>query len=244
MEKAFRLSSECGYDGIEIMVSKEEATRSPQQIKKLSKVYNQPILSIHSPVLVMASFVFGIGPRNKLRKSVELAEKVGADTVVVHPPYFFQPVFGLEFENFVNDLEESSGITIAVENVFNVVWKGKQLPTFIPGWNPGDMNVNSMTLDFSHSAYQKENSLDLAKSWGDKLKHIHLCDGTGNAMTDEHLVPGRGTQPVAETLEFLAGNNFSGHIVAEIHTETYSKKKRKKKMEQTLEFARKHFETK
>jgi hypothetical protein len=29
-------------------------------------------------------------------------------------------------------------------------------------------------------------------------------------------VPGRGTQPVAETLTYLVENGFSGHVVAEI----------------------------
>jgi sugar phosphate isomerase/epimerase len=44
-----------------------------------------------------------------------------------------------------------------------------------------------------------------------------MTDGTGSAK-DEHLVPGRGTQPVVELLEHLAGNAFDGHIVVEINT--------------------------
>jgi sugar phosphate isomerase/epimerase len=52
---------------------------------------------------------------------------------------------------------------------------------------------------------------------GDGLVHLHLTDGTG-APRDEHLVPGRGTQPVVELLEHLAGAGFPGHVVAEINT--------------------------
>jgi sugar phosphate isomerase/epimerase len=44
-----------------------------------------------------------------------------------------------------------------------------------------------------------------------------MTDGTGSAK-DEHLVPGRGTQPVAELLEHLATEGFDGHIVVEINT--------------------------
>jgi sugar phosphate isomerase/epimerase len=57
----------------------------------------------------------------------------------------------------------------------------------------------------------------MAQRLGDRLRHIHLTDGTGSAK-DEHLVPGRGTQPVAELLEHLAGRAFDGHIVVEINT--------------------------
>ena len=48
-------------------------------------------------------------------------------------------------------------------------------------------------------------------------RHLHLTDGSGSAK-DEHLVPGRGTQPVAELLEHLATTSFDGHIVVEINT--------------------------
>jgi sugar phosphate isomerase/epimerase len=57
----------------------------------------------------------------------------------------------------------------------------------------------------------------MAERLGDRLRHIHMTDGTGSAK-DEHLVPGRGTQPVAELLEHLAGRDFEGHVVVEINT--------------------------
>ena len=52
---------------------------------------------------------------------------------------------------------------------------------------------------------------------GDRLAHVHIADGTG-AARDEHLVPGRGTQPCAELLEGLAVQGFDGLVVVEIST--------------------------
>ena len=52
---------------------------------------------------------------------------------------------------------------------------------------------------------------------GDRLQHLHVADGTGLAK-DEHLVPGRGDQPVAEVLELAAAQGFSGTAVIEINT--------------------------
>ena len=43
---------------------------------------------------------------------------------------------------------------------------------------------------------------------GDRLTHVHMTDGSGSAK-DEHLVPGRGTQPCAELLELLAVRGFA-----------------------------------
>jgi sugar phosphate isomerase/epimerase len=50
------------------------------------------------------------------------------------------------------------------------------------------------------------------------LRHVHLCDGLGTTLLDEHLVPGHGSQPVAEVLAYLAKTGWSGSLVAEVHT--------------------------
>ena len=49
------------------------------------------------------------------------------------------------------------------------------------------------------------------------LAHVHLADGSG-APRDEHLVPGRGTQPCAQVCELLASSGFDGTVVLEINT--------------------------
>lgn len=244
METAFRLGAEIGYDGLEIMINKDEETRNPGKILALSEKYDQPILSVHAPVLPFTSYVYGISQRNKLERTVQLAYQLGASTVVVHPPYSWQALYSTKFSDTVREFSEHYKITIAVENMFNPAFLGKTFSAFSPSWNPGALDVDAMTLDFSHSAYQGVNSLRLAQVWGSKLKHVHLCDGTYRLnnlrMHDEHLVPGKGSQPVAETLTLLKKNKFAGHIVAEVHTERYSPQKRIKKLAKTLDFAKKH----
>jgi sugar phosphate isomerase/epimerase len=46
---------------------------------------------------------------------------------------------------------------------------------------------------------------------------VHLADGSGSAK-DEHLVPGRGSQPCAQLLERLAAKQWTGNVVVEIST--------------------------
>jgi sugar phosphate isomerase/epimerase len=73
---------------------------------------------------------------------------------------------------------------------------------------------------------------------GAALHHIHLADGTG-LPRDEHLVPGRGTQPCAEVCESVT--NFTGQVVVEINTRrAKTGTERTKDLAESLLFARLH----
>ena len=122
---------------------------------------------------------------------------------------------------------------------------GKSLKAYAPSPDPLDLDVDHMTLDFSHASLSGRDSLEMAMAMGDRLRHIHLCDGRksfqqGN-MFDEHLAPGRGTQPVAETLQYLANSGWDGQIVAEVVTHKVRDwKKKLGLMIETVAFAREH----
>ena len=81
----------------------------------------------------------------------------------------------------------------------------------------------------------------MAERLGDRLRHIHMTDGTGSAK-DEHLVPGRGTQPVVELLEHLAARSFDGHVVIEINTrKAGNREARELDLMESLAFTRLNF---
>ena len=220
LEAGFRLGRIAGYDGIEVMVTNDSATQTAGSLLALRDKYSMPILAIHAPVLLLTTNVWGRDPGVKLLRSAELAAEVGARSVVVHPPFRWQAEYATNFERIVREVHTATGIEICVENMFP--WKvgTKNLKAYAPSPDPLDLDVDAMTLDFSHASLTGRDSLEYAMAMGDKLRHIHLCDGIrsvedGN-MHDEHLVPGRGTQPVAETLTYLVESGFTGHVVAEI----------------------------
>jgi sugar phosphate isomerase/epimerase len=85
-------------------------------------------------------------------------------------------------------------------------------------------------------------------AYGDRLKHVHLCDGSGpdeeQRVFDEHLLPGQGGQPVAEVLQHLSATGWKGNIVAEVNTrKAKSEAERIALLQQTLDFARLHTTT-
>ena len=81
----------------------------------------------------------------------------------------------------------------------------------------------------------------MAERMGDRLRHIHLTDGTGSAK-DEHLVPGRGVMNADAFLHHLAGQGFDGHIIVEINTRRCdTPAERERDLAESLAFARQHF---
>jgi sugar phosphate isomerase/epimerase len=177
-------------------------------------------------------------PEERLRRSVRAAQELDAPTVVIHPPFRWQRRYADSFADLVAELEDSSGVAIAVENMFPVRRFGRQVSAFDPSIDPTDVGYRNYTLDLSHTAAAGEDALALRKRMGTALRHIHLADGTG-LPKDEHLVPGRGTQPCAEVCESLT--DFDGQVVVEINTRrARSAPERAKDLAEALLFARLH----
>jgi sugar phosphate isomerase/epimerase len=84
----------------------------------------------------------------------------------------------------------------------------------------------------------QSDALAMAAVMGDRLSHVHIADGSGTAR-DEHLVPGRGTQPCAELLEGLAAENFDGLVVVEVNTrKCLDRQEREADLAEALAFTR------
>lgn len=248
LEDSFRLAREAGADGVEVMITNDPSTYDARVLSFLSKRFDLPVLSIHAPVLLLTQGVFGYNPAHKLERSAELAVQLDASTVVVHPPFRWQLAYSRVFARHVADVAERYGVRVAVENMFGWNFSSVRFEAYAPGWNPGDLDVEHLTLDFSHAAMQDVSSQQLAQQWGSRLAHIHLCDGTSPKdnfhLFDEHLLPGEGSQPVSETLEDLGRTGFLGHVVAEVSTRSAKNERERINMVgQSLDFSRARLET-
>ena len=222
LASAFRLAKEAGFDGIEVMVTQDPLTQDASALLELSRRYELPVLSVHAPVLPLAQLVWGVDPNQKLARSAELARAVGASTVVVHPPFRWEFSYARTFERTVRRLSAEFGVELAVENMFPWKLGPATLRGYSPSSDPVHIDCDAITLDFSHAALGGRDSLEFAAAMGSRLRHVHLCDGAGSMADghffDEHLVPGHGTQPVAEVLQYLASIAWEGSLIAEVHT--------------------------
>jgi sugar phosphate isomerase/epimerase len=213
----FAIASRLGYDAVEVMVGLDETSQDAAAVARISEALGMPVCAVHAPCLLITQRVWGTDPWGKLEASAEMAAAVGADVVVVHPPFRWQREYARRFVEGVADLEERTGLVFAVENMFPWRASRRELQVYMPHWDPSGQDYRHTTLDVSHAATARTDALTLARRLGSRLRHLHLTDGSGSAK-DEHLVPGRGSQPVAELLEHLSGSEFAGHVVVEVNT--------------------------
>ena len=239
---AFGYAATLGYDTVEVMVGIDALSQQTSAVRQLAEHHGVPISAVHAPCLLFTQRVWGTEPWGKLERSAEMAHAVGAEVVVVHPPFRWQKEYARDFVNGIAALEVSSGIAFAVENMYP--WRASSrrgMEMYLPGWDPSGESYANTTIDLSHAAIAQSDPIEMAERLGDRLRHIHLTDGSGSAK-DEHLVPGRGGMRAASFLRHLARTGFDGEIVVEINTRKCgSREEREDDLRESLDFAREHF---
>lgn len=239
LEDCFRAAADTGYDGVEVMASFAEESRSPERLRTLVRVYELPILSLHAPTLFFLQFVWGRDPRAKLEKTVQMAVDLEIPTVVAHPPFRWQGDYARRFVDIVRELEDRYQVEVAVENMYPWRLGVREVLPYLPDHDPTDEDFRHVTIDLSHASTAGDDALAMIDRVGDRLAHLHLADGSGHSLKDEHLVPGDGKQPVKEILSTLVRRDWYGSIVVEISTgSTRSLQAKLPAIQRSIDFAR------
>ncbi|MGQ0626094.1 MAG: sugar phosphate isomerase/epimerase family protein [Sporichthyaceae bacterium] len=237
---AFEMAVELGFDAIEVMVGVDPVSQDATALRHLSDYHQMPIVAIHAPCLLVTQRVWGTDPWVKLDHAREVAEGLGAGVVVVHPPFRWQRDYARAFELGLAHLAEETDVEFAVENMYPWKARGREVAAYAPDWDIVDHNYAATTLDLSHTSVSGADPLAMVAELGDRLRHVHMADGSGSNK-DEHLVPGRGTQPCAEVLELLARRGFTGAVVLEVNTRRCAnRREREADLLESLAFTRLH----
>jgi len=238
---AFEIATHLGYDGLEVMVTADAVSQDVDVLQRLVDYHGIPVVSLHAPCLLITQRVWGREPWGKLVRSKDMAEKLGARIVVVHPPFRWQRDYARDFATGLEKMREETDVVFAVENMYPLRAGGAEVAPYAPHWNPVLMDFPHVTLDLSHAAVSGSDAYEMAETLGKRLRHFHLSDATGVAYRDEHLVPGRGTQPCAPLLEKLAGDSYNGDVVLEVNTRrAASRETRLADLAEALAFTRRH----
>lgn len=261
---AFALAAELGFDGMEVMVGADPASQDPSQWQVLTRQHGVPVRAVHVPCLLVTQTVWGTEPWAKLQRSIDAAETVGADVVVLHPPFRWQREYAREFIDRLAMMQATTQVKIAVENMYpwarvtpervkrlgrvgrsSIVQRvmadqAVELEAYRPSADLRRMDVAHATVDLSHTSAAHDDALELAEFLGERLAHVHLADGTGQPR-DEHLVPGRGNQPCAEFLHQLVASDYRGVVCVEVSTRSAADDvARRADLAEALSFARTH----
>ncbi len=236
---AFATAARLGYDAVEVMVWNDPISQESGALAALSRLHGIPVVSVHAPTLLLTQRIWSADPWTKVDNSITLAQEVGADTVVLHPPFRWQKDYAAGFVEGIALREHERGTALAVENMFPWRARQREFEAYLPHWDPVPQAYDNVTLDLSHTSTAGSDAMEMARVLGPRLRHVHLADGLGS-LKDEHLVPGRGAQPCAEFLEMLATQGYSGSVVVEVSTRKASPEQRDLDLAESLAFARLH----
>jgi sugar phosphate isomerase/epimerase len=238
---AFETAARLGYDGVEVMVTADPVSQDADVLRRLSDYHGIGVLAVHAPGLLVTQRVWGRDPWGKLERAREVAEQVGARVVVVHPPFRWQREYARDFTAGLARIGEQTDVVFAVENLYPLRAGGTEVAAWAPHWNPVEIDCAHATLDLSHTAVSGSDALELADQLGGRLAHVHMADGTKPGLPDEHLVPGRGSQPCAELLERLGADGYAGIVVLEVSTfRAATSDERQADLAESLAFTRQH----
>ena len=180
--------------------------------------------SIHSPFMDVNIAALQEKSRlnsiEQIKSSVDLANKINADAVVVHPglapflanKYFLDTVYKFADESIkeIGDYSKDSGVMTTIENM--------------PGFdgmlyqNMNDLNElltsldMSMTLDVGHAnhvGYAPDGMIF------DSIKHVHMHDNFGD--DDAHLAFGEGSIDLKHIVNALEEKNYDGIYIIEVN---------------------------
>ena len=219
LEKVFRIASEAGYDGMEVIISetigRDEGYSILCDLKEII-----PIYVLHSPFHVIP----GWGDRKTaILKTVDRAKRLSVPMVNFHPPKWLDLEISFwRWMYSVRDFQCELGdgkIAIAVENMpyregmlrFNpyILRRTEDMVRFIKGKNL------YLTFDCAHMGTAKVdfegNFLRLYETR--RVKNIHFSDYQN---LREHLLPGRGILPLAGLLKCLKESRYDEMITLEI----------------------------
>lgn len=156
----------------------------------------------------------------QIKKSVDLANEIDADAVVVHPgtisflpnKFFRKEVY--EFANKsikeIGDYAKDLGVLATVENMPNF---NTMIYQNMPDLNKVlEENEMYMTLDIGHANHAGYSPDEMIF---DSIKHIHIHDNFGD--DDSHLPLGEGSIDLKYIVNTLESKNYDGIYILEVN---------------------------
>jgi len=221
LREAFERIRGAGFDGVEVMVTRDPDTQEPRRLRALADDHELEIRAIHAPFLLMTRRVWGTDPVGKIYRSIELAEEVRAPLVVVHPPFRWQSGYRRWLDERLPGLAEQTGVRVAVENMFPIRVPGRGKVSFHAGQTLEEFErFPHVVLDTSHAAVAGFELSRVRERLGDRLLHVHLSDNAGRGW-DSHLPLGHGVLAIDQFLQDLAAERFGGSITLELDLRSY-----------------------
>lgn len=215
LERTFGTIAEAGFDAVELMVTRDPRTQSPQVPLELARKEGLRFVALHAPMLVVTKRVWGPNFLQIIDRSADLAKELGTDLVVVHPPFLWDVKYQAWLLGELEAYRASRQAVIAVENMFHLWVRGRAVRGH--RWlSPADLaDFPEITLDTSHCGVDGIDILAALDRVGPHLSHVHLSDSRCDHR-DNHALPGSGVLPLDAFLRRLPEVGYQGTVALEL----------------------------
>lgn len=217
--RAFELSAESGFDGVELIINQDFQKVNPVKlVQSLQRI--TPVNSIHAPFMPLEGWG---NPIQSLLLSIELAAETGIPLVNFHPPSWM----GMEITFWrwlyqIRDFQQEVGLDgEVIVTIENMPWVGRyKINPHILSSTHDMINFIQehnlyLTFDTTHMGSGKANFINdfyLFYESG-RIRNIHFSD---YGYDREHLIPGRGRLPLTRFLNHLKHTDYKGCVTLEI----------------------------
>ena len=221
LEAAFDAIAQAGFGAVELMVTRDPATQTPDTPARLAEERGLQIASVHGPFLMVTKGVWGVDPIGKVQRGIAMCRALGASCYVVHPPHPWERAYAHWIVTRSAALAQKTGVTIGVETMYPR-WVGRRRVSPYRWVEPWQLAVSAdrVVMDTSHLAVARQDVLQAYGALRPKLTHVHLSNNAGDGR-DGHLQLEDGVVPVETLLEEMRRTGYSGTIALELSVRGY-----------------------
>jgi sugar phosphate isomerase/epimerase len=206
---AFGVLAEAGYTDAELMVTQDPATQDAERVVAAAATEGMRVPVVHGPFLLLTRRVFGTDLVVKGRRSLELAGALGADLMIVHPPFRWQRAFHQWLLGDAGPEAEELGTRVGVENLYPVTVAGRPV-RFHRYTEPEHLRpFPHVVLDTSHFGVAEVDINAAYLALREQAVHLHVSDNRGGGR-DSHAPLGHGLLPLASFLHQVGRDERQG----------------------------------
>lgn len=206
---ALGVIAEAGYDGAELMVTRNPTTQDPELVAEAAATEGIAVPVVHGPFLLLTRRVFGTELVTKAHRSLELAGALDADLMIVHPPFRWQRSFHQWLVTDGDVHAEQLGTRVGVENLYPVSVGGRPV-RFHQYTRPEHLRrFPHVVFDTSHFGVAEVDINFAYRELRHQVVHLHVSDYRGGGR-DSHAPLGHGRLPLASFLAQVGRDERDG----------------------------------
>lgn len=238
LDRVFGLAKGVGFDGIEVLVDGRWDTRQADYLKHLMDRHGLPIVSLHSPFHLIRISGWEQDPIRRLERTVELAEALGAQVVVAHPPLGWLRIslrvtgasdsrdfwvgfplswfVGRSYARWLRDelegFQRGTGVKVAIENMPSKRIGPLRFDLYQMTRLESLERFRHLALDTTHLATHGIDIIQTYERLAGRVAHVHLSNYNGR----EHRLLQDGHLPLTEFLRRLNQDGYQGIVTLEL----------------------------